>query len=46
MDRRTIESLAHALRDKRKWLFKQAADSEADLAFIAADRESELEERA
>ena len=46
MDRRTIESRAHALRDKRKLLFKQAVDSEADLAFIAADRESELEERA
>jgi RNA polymerase-binding protein DksA len=46
MDRRTIESLAQALRHKRSGLFKQAADSEANLAFIAEDRESELEERA
>ena len=46
MDREAIESLAQALRHKRDALFKQAADSEADLAFIAEDRESELEERA
>ena len=46
MDRKTADSLAQALREKRKGLFKQAADSEADLVFIAEDRESELEERA
>jgi RNA polymerase-binding protein DksA len=46
MDRKTIEALAQTLRQKRNWLFKQATDSEEDLAFIAEDRESELEERA
>ena len=46
MNQKTIELLAKALRYRRQELFKQAAETEADLAFIADDRESELEERA
>jgi DnaK suppressor protein len=46
MNPKTIESLAKALRHQRQRLFKEAADTEADLAFIAEDRESEIEERA
>ena len=46
MNQKTIESLAKSLRHQRQRLFKEAADTEADLAFIAEDRESELEERA
>ena len=46
MNRKTIESLAKALAHQRDRLFKEAADSEADLAFIAEDRDSKLEERA
>ncbi len=46
MNRRTIESLAKELRRHREALFKEVADTEADLQFIVEDRESELEERA
>jgi DnaK suppressor protein len=45
MNPKTTESLARALRRQREVLFKEAAGAEADLAFIAEDRESELEER-
>ena len=46
MNLKTIESLANALRHQRQELSKEVVDTEADLAFIAEDRESELEERA
>ncbi len=46
MNQKTIESLGKELHRQRRQLFKEAADTEADLAFIADDRESELEERA
>ena len=46
MNQKTVESLGKELRRQRRQLFKEAADTEADLAFIAEDRESELEERA
>jgi DnaK suppressor protein len=46
MNPKTIESLAKALRHQRQELFKEAADTEADLAFITEDRETDLEERA
>ena len=46
MNSKTIESLAKALRHHRQELFKEVVDTEADLAFIAEDRESEIEERA
>ena len=46
MNQKTIESLAKALRHQRRELFKEAADAEADLAFITEDRETDLEERA
>lgn len=45
-DSKTYTSLARALRRHRATLFKTVADTEADLQFIAEDRESELEERA
>lgn len=40
------DSLARELRRQREVLFKEVADTEADLRFIEEDRESELEERA
>jgi RNA polymerase-binding transcription factor len=46
MNRETIQSLAEELRHQRNVLFKEVVDTEADLEFIAQDRESELEERA
>jgi len=46
MNKRHLELLARALRRRREILFKEVADTEADLQFIAEDRESELEERA
>jgi RNA polymerase-binding transcription factor DksA len=46
MNQKTIESLAKELRRQRQHLFKEATENEADLAFIAEDRESVLEERA
>ena len=46
MNQKTIESLAKSLRHHRQELFKEAADAEADLAFITEDRETDLEERA
>jgi len=46
MNQKTIESLGKELHRQRRQLLKEAADNEADLAFIAEDRESELEERA
>jgi len=45
-DPKTYKSLATELRRQRTALFKTVADTEADLQFIAEDRESELEERA
>jgi len=45
-DPKTYKSLASELRRQRAALFKAVADTEADLQFIAEDRESELEERA
>lgn len=46
MNKKTQASLAKELQDRRKLLFKEVVDIEADLQFIAEDRESELEERA
>jgi RNA polymerase-binding transcription factor len=46
MDSKTIGSLTKALQHQRQELFKEVVDAEADLAFIAEDRESEFEERA
>ncbi len=40
------EKIAAALRQRRAALLSQVADTEADLAAMAAERESELEERA
>ncbi|HVO22944.1 MAG TPA: TraR/DksA C4-type zinc finger protein [Candidatus Margulisiibacteriota bacterium] len=45
MNPKTIESLAKVLRHQRGVLFKEAAGAEADLAFIAEDRETDFEER-
>ena len=42
----TYESLARELHRQRQVLFKEVAETETDLRFIAEDRESELEERA
>lgn len=46
MNRKEQESLTRKLRQQRETLFKEVADTEADLEFLSADRESELEERA
>lgn len=46
MNKRGRDSLARELRRQREVLFREAADTEADLRFIEEDRESELEERA
>jgi len=46
MKPKTIDLLAKVLRHQRQELFKEVVDTEADLAFIVEDRESELEERA
>lgn len=46
MNKDEIESLAEILRRQRENFFKKFAATEEDLQFIAADRESELEERA
>jgi DnaK suppressor protein len=46
MNQKTIDSLAKTMRNQRQELFKEVIDTEADLAFIAEDRESEFEERA
>jgi DnaK suppressor protein len=40
------EALVNELRRQREAIFKEVADTEADLACIAGDRQSELEERA
>jgi RNA polymerase-binding protein DksA len=42
-ERKTVE---RTLRAQREAIFRQIADTELDLGFIAEDRESELEERA
>jgi RNA polymerase-binding protein DksA len=42
----TLERLQRVLRNRRGALMKEGADREADLEFIARDRESEFEERA
>ncbi len=46
MNQNSIEKLEQQLREQRRVLFEQVAETEADLQFIADDRESELEERA
>ncbi len=46
MDTRIKDELTRELRRQREMLFKEVADTEADLNFIAEDRESEIEERA
>ncbi len=46
MDSKLKNELARKLRGQREMLFKEIADSETDLSFIAEDRESELEEQA
>ena len=46
MSELTLQFMAHALRRQREAYFKEFLDVEADLRFIAEDRESELEERA
>ena len=38
--------MTQQLRRRREALFREVADTEADLQFIAEDRESEFEERA
>jgi RNA polymerase-binding protein DksA len=46
MNRATLDKLETALRNRWNALMKEGADTEADLEFIARDRESEFEERA
>jgi RNA polymerase-binding protein DksA len=46
MDLKTKESLVKELRRQRQMLFKEVADTEADLEFVVENRESEIEERA
>ena len=46
MNPKMTESLVKALRGQRAALLKEVADTEADLEFLAEDRENELEERA
>jgi DnaK suppressor protein len=46
MNKKVRNSLAQELRRQREVLFKEVANTEADLRFIEEDRESELEERA
>lgn len=46
MNGKTLQSIARDLRRQRDAFFKEFTDVEADLRFIAEDRESELEERA
>src|SRR5574342_353765 len=46
MDKEIRDELAQELRRQREMLFKEVADTEGDLNFIAEDRESEIEERA
>jgi RNA polymerase-binding protein DksA len=46
MNQKTIQRRERQLRERRRDLFEQVAETEADLQFIADDRESELEERA
>jgi len=46
MDARLRDSLEGVLRDRRAALLERAADEEADLAAIAAERATELVERA
>jgi DnaK suppressor protein len=46
MNEITLQFMAYALRRQRESFFKEFLGVEADLRFIAEDRESELEERA
>jgi DnaK suppressor protein len=46
MSELTLQFMAHALRRQREAYFKEFLGAEANLQFIAEDRESELEERA
>lgn len=46
MDANVRDELTGKLHRQREMLFREVADSEGDLNFIAEDRESELEERA
>jgi DnaK suppressor protein len=46
MDARTIEGFRRVLTQQRRVLFQEASTVEADLHYIAEDRESELEEAA
>ncbi len=46
MDTKVKDELARELRRQREMLFKEVAESEDDLNFIAQDQESELEEKA
>jgi len=46
MNKKTHDLLARELRRQREVLFKEVAHTQANLHFIAEDRESELEERA
>jgi len=46
MNAKDLNALEKKMRAQRAALFKTVADAEADLQFIAEDRESELEERA
>ena len=45
MKRRSWETWERELRRRRDVLFKEVADTEDDLRFLAEDRESEIEER-
>jgi len=46
MDPTLLDEIGRTLRTRRAALLKEVADTEADLAWIGEDRESELEERA
>lgn len=46
MDPELLDEIARTLRTRRAALLKEVADTEADLASIGEERESELEERA
>ncbi|MBI4525699.1 MAG: TraR/DksA C4-type zinc finger protein [Deltaproteobacteria bacterium] len=46
MDKSEKDEVARELRRQREILFTEMADTDADLGFIAEDRESEIEERA
>lgn len=46
MDKKTLKRLAEKLQQQRKGYLREFKETEADLRFVAEDRESELEESA